>query len=269
MISYATTVKGEPLPVHYECSNLNVLMALQKSDTKNIVPFMDFVRGPYTISSRGILTDEQATFLVQKLRSGIELNATSVLGGRSRAAAFELPSLGKVFIKHYSHGGLLRSVTGGRFLGVGPARSQSEFEMLEQVRSYGVNAPEPIAIVKRGGAIYSTWLLMEELVGTKTLVQVQEEGAEAIHLAMSKLSEQVKVLVQRQVLHVDLHPGNVLVSPTGVVYIVDFDKAHYFRGSAQALRELYLRRWRRAVIKHGLSPILSEMMSLALRSYDD
>jgi 3-deoxy-D-manno-octulosonic acid kinase len=110
---------------------------------------------------------------------------------------------------------------------------------------------------------------MQELVGTKTLVQVQEEDSDAIHLAMSKLSEQVKVLVQHQVLHVDLHPGNVLVSPAGVVYIVDFDKARYFRGSAQALRELYLRRWRRAVIKHGLSPVLSEMMSLALRSYDD
>jgi 3-deoxy-D-manno-octulosonic acid kinase len=141
--------------------------------------------------------------------------------------------------------------------------------MLEQVRSYGVNAPKPIAIVRRGGVVYSTWLVMEELVGAKTLVQIQEEDSDAVHRVMGKLSEQVKVLVQRQILHVDLHPGNVLVCPSEVVYIIDFDKAHYFRGSAPALRELYLRRWRRAVIKHGLSPILSEMMSLALRSYDD
>jgi hypothetical protein len=35
------------------------------------------------------------------------------------------------------------------------------------------------------------------------------------------------------------------------------------------LRDLYLRRWRRAVIKHKLSPVLSEMMSLTLRSYDE
>jgi 3-deoxy-D-manno-octulosonic acid kinase len=141
--------------------------------------------------------------------------------------------------------------------------------MLERVRSYGVNAPNPIAIVKRGGVVYSTWLVMEELVGAKTLVQVQAEDAEAVHRVMAELTEQVKILVQRQVLHVDLHPGNVLVSPSGVVYIIDFDKAHHFHGSGQALRDLYLRRWRRAVIKHGLSPVLSEMMSLALRSYDD
>jgi len=244
-------------------------MALQTSSTNNIVPFTDLIRGPYTISSRGLLSDEQATLLVQKLRTGIELHTSSVLGGRSQALAFELPPLGRVFVKHYSHGGMLRSLTGGRFFGVGPARSQSEFEMLEQVRSYGINAPKPIAIVRRGGVIYSTWLVMEELIGAKTLVQIQQEDADAVHQVMSKLSEQIKVLVRHQILHVDLHPGNVLVSPSEVVHIVDFDKAHHFRGSGHALRELYLRRWRRAVIKHNLSPVLSEMMSLALRSYDD
>jgi 3-deoxy-D-manno-octulosonic acid kinase len=244
-------------------------MNFETSDTNTPAEFINFIRGPYTISSRGLLSDEQATTLVQKLRVGVEAHTPSVLGGRSQAGAFDLPPLGRVFVKHYSHGGLLRAVTGGRFFGVGPARSQAEFEMLERVRAYGVDAPRPIAIVKRGGVVYSTWLVMEELEGARSLVEIQAEDGDAMHRAMDALSEQLKILINHRVLHVDLHPGNVLVCHSGKVYIVDFDKAHYFRGSAQALRELYLRRWRRAVIKHGLSPILSEMMSLTLRSYDD
>jgi len=42
-----------------------------------------------------------------------------------------------------------------------------------------------------------------------------------------------------------------------------------FGGSPFELRDLYLRRWRRAVIKHGLSPMLTELMSLSLRSYHE
>jgi 3-deoxy-D-manno-octulosonic acid kinase len=141
--------------------------------------------------------------------------------------------------------------------------------MLERVREYGINVPKPYAIVKKGSFVYGTWLVMEHLPGARNLVEIQREEGDALHAIMTALGEQLVVLIQKRVLHIDLHPGNVLVSPEGLVYIVDFDKAHYFRGSASTLRDLYLRRWRRAVIKHGLSPVLSEMMSLILRSYSE
>ena len=231
--------------------------------------FEHIVRGPYVISSRGLISEELATKLVQQIRSGTEAATRAVLGGRSRATTCELPHLGRVFIKQYSHGGLLRCVTGGRFLGLGPIRSQGEFEMLERVRSYGVCAPRPLAVVKRGAIVYGTWLVMEELVDSQNLVEIQKTDPDKIHDAMRALAGQLKTLIQNRILHVDLHPGNVLLSPDGSVHIVDFDKASVYRGGSQALRDLYLRRWRRAVIKHGLSPILSEMMSLTLRSCDD
>lgn len=231
--------------------------------------FCDIVRGPYTISSRGIISEEQATLLVRMLRGGGARTERTRLGGRSQSIFSHLPGLGDVFVKHYSHGGLLRGVTAGRFLGLGAVRSQIEFEMLERVRSYGVNAPEPYAIVKKGAVVYGTWLVMEQLPGTRNLVEIQEHDSDELHRVMTALGEQLVVLIQRRILHIDLHPGNVLVSSEGTVYIVDFDKAHYFRGSAATLRDMYLRRWRRAVIKHGLSPVLSEMMSLMLRSYSE
>ncbi len=231
--------------------------------------FDEIVRGPYTISSRGRVSDEQATTLIKAIRGGSGELDRSTLGGRSRSAVIGLPGMGNVFVKHYSHGGLLRSITAGRFVGLGPVRSRIEFEMLERVRSLGVNAPEPYAIVKKGSIVYGTWLVMEELSGTRNLVDIQRGESDELHRVMVALGEQLVVLIKNRILHIDLHPGNVLVSQRGTVYIVDFDKAHNFRGSASMLRDLYLRRWRRAVIKHGLSPVLSEMMSLILRSYSE
>jgi len=235
----------------------------------SVEPFHDLVRGPYLVSSRGILSDEQATALIRSLREGGEQVERSTLGGRSRSAVCELPGMGRVFVKHYSHGGLLRALTAGRFLALGPERSRVEFKMLERVRSYGVYAPKPYAIVKKGAIVYGTWLVMEELHGARNLVEIQRGESDEPHRVMKALGEQLVILIQQRILHIDLHPGNVLVSPAGTVHIVDFDKAHYFRGSASTLRDLYLRRWRRAVIKHGLSPVLSEMMSLLLRSYSE
>jgi tRNA A-37 threonylcarbamoyl transferase component Bud32 len=231
--------------------------------------FTHTVRGPYLISSRSLITEEQATMLVQMLRAGCDVPARSVLGGRSQSCVYQLPGVGRIFVKHYSHGGLLRSVTAGRFISLGAARSQVEFEMLEFVRALGVNAPKPLAIIKRGALVYGTWLVMEELLDVKTLVEIQQDDGDELHRAMAALADQLRLLIKHRILHVDLHPGNVLVKPDGTVFIVDFDKARHFRGSAHALRDLYLRRWRRAVIKHGLSPVLSEMMSLTLRSYNE
>lgn len=231
--------------------------------------FSDIVRGPYVLSSRGLLTDENATTLVRVLGTGAGQGERATLGGRSSSAAVDISGLGRVFIKHYSHGGLLRAFTGGRFVAAGIPRSRVEFEMLERVRELGVHAPQPYAFVKKGSIVYGTWLVMEELIGARNLVDVQREDPDELQSVMTALGEQMVILIQNRIFHVDLHPGNVLVMRSGLVYIVDFDKAHIFQGSAAALRDLYLRRWRRAVIKHELSPILSEMMSLMLRSYSE
>ncbi len=231
--------------------------------------FDHLIRGPFTVSSRGLLNDEQATRIVQELLARVESPTPGVLGGRGQTRILEIPGLGRMFLKRYSHGGLLRKITAGHFLCLGQLRSKVEFEMLELVRSLGVNAPKPLAFVQKGSTIYSTWLLMEELQGARSIVEIGEDEGDALPRALDGLSEQIRILIKHNIFHVDLHPGNVLVDDNRAVYIVDFDKACRFKGSRQALRELYLRRWRRAVIKHQLSPLLSEMMSLTLRSNDE
>ena len=231
--------------------------------------FVQAVRGPYCVATTAPIPDELATRIMQLVRSGIESQPQGVLSGRGKTATFELPPYGRIFVKRYAHGGLLKAITRGKFISIGTVRSCSEFEMLERVRELGVNAPKPYAYVTCGSMFYSTWLIMEEIADTVSLVELSARDPDAVLDAMKSLSQQLLVLVRNKILHVDLHPGNVLVNPAGQVFIVDFDKAHVFRGTFEQLRELYLRRWRRAVIKHGLSPLLTELMSLTLRSYDE
>jgi 3-deoxy-D-manno-octulosonic acid kinase len=238
-----------------------------------LAPLNQLVRGPYLVGGRECLSDELATRIVQLMRTFPDRVAEGVLAGRGRSGIQDVEGLGRVFVKQYAHGGLLRHITGGRFLCVGPTRSLLEFSMLERVRAIGVNAPRPLIFVNKGSFFYQSWLFMEEIVNSKNLAQLSKaeegEGGDLLHDGMAKLGQQVLRLIENKIFHVDLHPGNVLLDATGSVFIVDFDKAREYHGSSDSLRDLYLRRWRRAVIKHKLSPVLTEMMSLTLRSYHE
>ena len=239
----------------------------------DVTPMKELVRGPYLIGGREHLSDEVATRIVQLMRHVPDDAPEGVLAGRGYTGIQHVEGLGRVFVKQYAHGGLLRHVTGGSFLCVGPSRSFREFSMLERVRELGLNAPKPMLFVNKGSFFYRTWLFMEEIPNSRNLAEVSRsdkgEDADVLHESMTKLGDQVLALISHKIFHVDLHPGNVLVDAQGKVCIVDYDKAHEFKGSAERLRELYLRRWRRAVIKHKLSPVLTEMMSLTLRSYHE
>jgi 3-deoxy-D-manno-octulosonic acid kinase len=248
-------------------------MEAMDTERANVTPMNQLVRGPFLVGGREHLSEEIATRIVQLMRNVPEDAPRGVLAGRGYTGIQNLEGLGPVFVKQYAHGGLLRHLTGGSFLCVGPSRSLQEFLMLERVREIGINAPQPMLFVNKGSFFYRTWLFMEEIVNSRNLAQVSRsrkaEDADVLHDAMTKLGEQVLSLIKHKIFHVDLHPGNVLVQGDGRVFIVDFDKAREFKGSSEQLRELYLRRWRRAVIKHKLSPVLTEVMSLTLRSYHE
>jgi 3-deoxy-D-manno-octulosonic acid kinase len=242
-------------------------------ESSDLVPLNTLVRGPYLIGGREYLSEEAATRIVQLMRTVPDDNPRGDLTGRGYTGIQTVEVIGRVFVKQYAHGGLLRHLTGGSFLCVGPSRSLQEFLMLERVRAIGINAPQPMLFVNKGSFLYRTWLFMEEIVEARNLAEVSRsenaEDPEVLHEAMMKLGEQVLALIDHKIFHVDLHPGNVLVQRDGRVSIVDFDKAREFKGSQERLRELYLRRWRRAVIKHKLSPVLTEVMSLTLRSHHE
>ncbi|OEU55314.1 MAG: hypothetical protein BA868_06745 [Desulfobacterales bacterium C00003106] len=189
----------------------------------------------------------------------------SVLGGRSSVTIAELEGAGSVVIKYYTRGGLVRYFVKQRYLRWGKTRCQVEYEMLCKVRRVGVGAPEPVAFIRTGGLFYKAWLVTREIKHQQSLAELSRADENRARIVMKKLLDQISILINSSILHIDLHPGNVLVNRDDRVFLVDFDKARVYRGNKNRLRDRYIKRWRRAVIKHHLPEILLETMRAGLQ----
>jgi len=176
----------------------------------------------------------------------------------------QLEGVGSVVVKYYTRGGLLRYVVKRRYLKWGKTRCQIEYELLQKVRNLGVNAPEPIAYASLGGLFYKGWLVTREIRQKQTLAELSCADEEHAHIVMKDLIDHVSTLINNNILHVDLHPGNVLVDSDDRVFLLDFDKARLSRRNKNKLRDHYLSRWRRAVIKHRLPEMLCETLGAGL-----
>ena len=188
----------------------------------------------------------------------------AVLGGRTAATPAQLDGIGPVVIKHYRRGGLLRYFIKRRYLKSGKTRAQREFELLDTVGKLGVNVPQPIAFAYCGRLFYRAWLITREIQQPVSLAGLSMKDEKKTGRVMESVITQISSLIQNQILHVDLHPGNVVVDSAGKVYLMDFDKGKVYHGNRQQLKNRYLARWQRAVNKHGLPKVLTEIMQNGL-----
>jgi 3-deoxy-D-manno-octulosonic acid kinase len=188
----------------------------------------------------------------------------SVLGGRTAATPAQLDGIGSVVIKHYRRGGLMRHFIKRRYLKFGKTRSQREFELLNIVGTLGINIPQPIAYAHRGRLFYRAWLVTREIHQPLSLARLSLQDEKKTKTAMASVIEQISLLLQNDILHVDLHPGNAVVDAAGKVYLLDFDKGRVYHGSRQKLKDRYLARWQRAVKKHSLPEMLTEILQAGL-----
>jgi tRNA A-37 threonylcarbamoyl transferase component Bud32 len=190
-------------------------------------------------------------------------SGSNVLSGRALILRYTLPSVGEVVIKEYRRGGMLRFIRRRYYVRNGTPRPERELNSLLAVRADGVHAPEPVACFSRGILFYKGWLVTRFIRG-RGLVDVCAADARAADVLIPELVRQVQSLVSHRIAHIDLHPGNVHVGDDGVVYLLDFDRALRFDGSSDELRQRYDIRWRRAVEKHGLPPVLAERFTNVL-----
>jgi len=217
----------------------------------------------YHFGSASDLTDRQLKQLI--IFFNMPTNTVdSVLGGRGSVAIAHLEEIGSVVVKYYTRGGLVRYLVKRRYLRWGKTRCQIEYEVLQKVRDLGVSAPEPIAYAYRGGLFYKGWLVTKKINEQQTLAQLSCADEEHANVVMKQLIDQVSILINNNIFHVDLHPGNVLVDSSGRVFLLDFDRARISQTDKNSLRDYYLVRWRRAVIKHRLPEMLCEILCAGL-----
>ena len=212
----------------------------------------------YHFGSLPDIADQQLNQLIRLFNSP-KNSVNSTLGGRTSTTVARLEGIGPVVIKYYRRGGAIRYLIKKHYLKCGKTRCQIEFELLQQVRSLGINAPDPVAFAYRGRLFYQCWLVTREIKDHQTLVQISRSNEKRTRMAMKAVVKQVSILIKNKILHVDLHPGNVIVDHQNQVYLLDFDKGGIFPGDKNTLRSRYLHRWNRAVQKHGLPEMLSEI----------
>jgi Lipopolysaccharide kinase (Kdo/WaaP) family len=212
------------------------------------------------VDALGSVSEEQITALF----SDFELQALRLLGGRGGVIHRQLEGVGEVVLKHYLRGGVFGRLIRSHYICWGKTRSQAEFEMLQWLATQGIRVPEPLAYVSEGALWYQAWLLMREIPKHQTVAELSQLDDARLCALFPRVIAQCQRLIALNVFHVDLHPGNVVIDAHDEVYLLDFDKAVRFRGDRKALRDHYLCRWRRAVMKHDLPEFLSELFAAGL-----
>jgi 3-deoxy-D-manno-octulosonic acid kinase len=191
-------------------------------------------------------------------------NQDNGLGGRVAVSRITLPEIGPAVLKYYRRGGLIRRMSKDRYLYDIRRRCRKEFDMLSRVRSLGVTAPRPLVAAFSSGLFYCCWLITEAIDSADSLADLSRRNPVAAKRCTRQAAEQIKILIGNRILHVDLHPGNVLVGTDGRVHLIDFDRAHRYRLGDSNLCRRYRRRWQRAVVKHDLPGFLVDELEAGL-----
>jgi len=185
--------------------------------------------------------------------------AKAVLSGRAAVTTIALKDIGPAVVKNYTRGGVIRNFNRNTYLKFSRYRCQSEYELLLFLDRLGVSVPKPIAFAHRGKFFYHAWLVTREIQNACTLVELSRQNPDRARIVMHELARQLNILVENQIHHVDLHPGNILVDNDNNLFIIDFDKARTTPQNRHKLQEKYIRRWQRAVLKHKLPSVLSNI----------
>lgn len=220
---------------------------------------------PYLIGSDLPLEAKDTDHLVRLFEKKPDL-VTEILHGRNQVVKDTLCGIPMV-VKFYRRGGLIRHVMRDAYLRSGKARSLMEYEMLEKARSSGVACPEPLAWAMRGSLFYKAFLVTREIENSRTLADLGRDSEASFIEAVEKAAELSRRLIACRIHHVDLHPGNVLVTDRGDVYLIDFDKAHESGLSKEKLTCAVIRRWKRAVAKYHLPETMAEVFERGLNNY--
>ncbi len=178
--------------------------------------------------------------------------SASVLEGRTGVRFKHLAGIGPVAVKSFFRGGLASRFVKKSYLNIGKTRGQREFETLLMLRSIGFQVPEPIAWADTGGLFCRTWLISRKIDAAISLAALAGKDRQTALKALDSVADMIEKMITRHILHVDLHPGNILVSDTGNVFIIDFDRAKIYKRPRSDLHRRYAKRWQRAVTKHRL-----------------
>ncbi|MBX2880595.1 MAG: 3-deoxy-D-manno-octulosonic acid kinase [Granulosicoccus sp.] len=170
--------------------------------------------------------------------------------GRGFAAhiSFEEQAL---VLRRYCRGGLVRHFSHDQFvwLGLQRARPYCEFELLREMTRLGLPCPRPYACqVVHSGLYYSGALIMHEIPQAATLADILCRR-EVSDLEWTAVGACLRRFHDASVYHSDLNANNILLNNEGEVFLIDFDKSCFRRGTGGQWKSATLKRLKRSIMK--------------------
>ncbi|MEZ5990312.1 MAG: lipopolysaccharide kinase InaA family protein [Planctomycetota bacterium] len=139
--------------------------------------------------------------------------------GRLGAVLLRWPDGREVYHRRYAHGGLCRFLRGERY--ASPRRLERELEAAARLRAAGVATAEPVCGRIERGLLGCRLALVTTRLEGRTLHA--ELGRGAGPEVLVEVGRSLARLHEAGFRHRDLHPGNVIVGPDGVVSVLDLD----------------------------------------------
>lgn len=176
--------------------------------------------------------------------------AVAVSGsGRGGAWFIDDTSNGPTVLRQYLRGGAVASLSRDRHLWRGAHRVRSfvEFRLLRELLRRGLPVPQPIAAsYVREGMSYRAAILMERLVGVRSLADLAAEDPAAVPWA--ETGTLIARFHREGLDHADLNAHNLLYDTSGKGWLIDFDRGR-MHIPATAWRERNLARLQRSLLK--------------------
>ncbi|HLR13097.1 MAG TPA: 3-deoxy-D-manno-octulosonic acid kinase [Burkholderiaceae bacterium] len=171
--------------------------------------------------------------------------------GRGAAWFVSLDSTDAV-LRHYRRGGLIARLSRDRYVwtGVAATRSFVEYRALVHLHEQGCRVPRPLAATWwRHGLTYQAAILVERLRDVQSLSRYVNRGSALPAPAVARaVCQAIHAMHEAGVWHADLNAHNILIDPSGHVWLIDFDRAKIGAVSRRQ-RGNNLQRLRRSLIK--------------------
>lgn len=203
--------------------------------------------------ARVIYDDEFVGADCEKLfnREWLRANSACAQVERGKAVMFEYKGVELVF-KQYHRGGLAGRLVEKSYLysRLANTRVWREFNMLRSMRKLGLPVPRPVAArcVSVPPLAYRGALITERVPDSENLTEIL--CSKPVDNALwAKLGGLIALFHQHNIYHPDLNASNILLTGSGDLYLIDFDKGTIRNTPSRQEAEANLSRFRRSLDK--------------------
>jgi 3-deoxy-D-manno-octulosonic acid kinase len=169
--------------------------------------------------------------------------------GRARVTYFSYGNRSLV-LKHYYRGGAVAAISKDRYLGfnIENSRAFREWRLLDKMQQLGLPVPRAVAAhVEKALFSYTADLVTEEIKQARTLADVLSKSKVNAE-QWKKIGACIRLFHQHNVYHADLNARNILLTESGDVYLIDFDRGQ-FRADSASWKMANLARLKRSLLK--------------------